>query len=107
MKAKTFKLGTLHDSLIKDRIVCGLDSKNVRERLLRNNELTLELAINTVRAAETSKTQIESQPSVRSGGSKREQKTPEAQTSIEKPAPKNNRAKTERKTPVWALWFSP
>ena len=60
MKAKTCEFGTLHDSLIKDRIVCGLDSKSVRERLLRNNELTLELAINTVRAAETSKTQIES-----------------------------------------------
>ena len=60
MKAKTCEFGTLNDSLIKDRIVCGIDSKSVRERLLRNTELTLEVAINTVRAAETSKTQIES-----------------------------------------------
>lgn len=59
-KAKTCEFGTLNDSLIKDRIVCGIDSQSVRERLLRNNELTLEVAINTVRAAETSKTQMES-----------------------------------------------
>jgi len=58
-KAKTCEFGTLQDSLIKDRIVCGIDSKGIRERLLRNNELTLEVAINTVRAAETSKTQTE------------------------------------------------
>ena len=59
MKAKTCEFGTLHDSLIKDRIVCGIDNNSVRERLLRNNDLTLEVAINTVRAAETSKTQVE------------------------------------------------
>ena len=59
MKAKTCEFGTLHDSLIKDRIVCGIDNNSVRERLLRNTELTLEVAINTVRAAKTSKTQIE------------------------------------------------
>ena len=40
-------------------IVCGIDNKNVRQRLLHNNELTLEAAINDVRAAETSKTQTE------------------------------------------------
>lgn len=44
-KAKTCEFGTLQDSLIKDRIVCGIDSKGIRERLLRNNELTLEVAI--------------------------------------------------------------
>ena len=59
MKAKTCEFGTLHDSLIKDRIVCETDNNSVRERLLRNNDLTLEVAINTVRAAETSKTQVE------------------------------------------------
>ena len=59
MKAKTCEFGTLHDSLIKDRIVCAIDNNSVRERLLRNTELTLEVAINTVRATEMSKTQIE------------------------------------------------
>lgn len=58
-KAKSCEFGTLHDSLIRDRIVCGIDNKNVRQRLLRNNELTLEAAINDVRVAETSKTQTE------------------------------------------------
>ena len=59
MKAKTCEFGTLHDSFIKDRIVCGIDNNSVRERLLRNTELTLEVAINTMRATETSKTKIE------------------------------------------------
>ena len=59
MKVKTCEFGTLHDSLIKDRIVCAIDNNSVRERLLRNTELTLEVAINTVQAAERSKTQIE------------------------------------------------
>ena len=59
LRMKTCEFGTLHDSLIKDRIVCGIDNNSVRERLLRNTELTLQVAINTVRAAETSKTQIE------------------------------------------------
>lgn len=58
-KAKSCEYGTLQDSLIKDRIVCGIDNNIVRERLLRNTELTLEQAISTVRAAETSKTQTE------------------------------------------------
>ena len=35
-KAKTCEFVTLQDSLIKDRIVCGIDSKGIRERLLRN-----------------------------------------------------------------------
>lgn len=59
MKVKTCEFGTLHDSLIKDRIVCAIDNNSVREQLLRNTELTLEVAIDTVRATETSKTQIE------------------------------------------------
>ena len=58
-KVKTCEFGTLHNSLIRDRIVCGIDNKNVRQRLLHNNELTLEAAINDIRAAETSKTRTE------------------------------------------------
>ena len=58
-KATTCEIGSLQDSLIKDRIVCGIDDKSVRERLLRDNDLTLDKAINIVRAAETSKTQVE------------------------------------------------
>ena len=65
-KATTCEFDSLQVSLIKDRIVCGIDDKSVRERLLRDNDLTLDKAINTVRAAETSKTQVEklSNPSI-------------------------------------------
>ena len=58
-KAKTCEFESLQDSLIKDRIVCGIDSNSIRERLLRDNDLTLEKAISIVRAAETSKTQVQ------------------------------------------------
>ena len=58
-KATTCEFGSLQESLIKDRIVCGIDDKSVRERLLQDNDLTLDKAINIVRAAETSKTQVE------------------------------------------------
>ena len=47
-KAKTCEFGTLRDSLIRDRIVCGIDNKNIRQQLLCNNKLTLEAAINDV-----------------------------------------------------------
>ncbi|CAB4014143.1 Hypothetical predicted protein, partial [Paramuricea clavata] len=58
-KAKTCEFESLQDSLIKDRIVCGIDSNSIRERLLRDNDLTLEKAISIVRATETSKTQVQ------------------------------------------------
>ena len=57
-KAKTCEFGELRDSLIRDRIVCGIDNNSVRERLLRDNNLSLEKAISAVRAAETSKNQV-------------------------------------------------
>ena len=56
-KAKTCEFGDLQDSLIRDRIVCGIDN-NTREHLLRNNNI-LEKAIDDVRGAETSKTQTQ------------------------------------------------
>ncbi|KAK2565742.1 hypothetical protein P5673_010920 [Acropora cervicornis] len=76
---------------IKDRIVCGIDNNSVRERLLRKTELTLEVAINTVRAVETSKIQIETltnsalEAAAINLGRKQNQKT----------ALKTNRAETE------------
>ena len=56
--AKTCKFGDITDSLIKDRIVCGLDDKTVRERLLRDNELTLDKAISIAKPVEVSKSHI-------------------------------------------------
>ena len=43
---------TLHDSLIKDMIVCGKNDNSLRERLLRQSELTLPKAISAGHAAE-------------------------------------------------------
>ena len=91
MKVKTCEFGTLHDSLIKHRIVCGIDNKSLRELVLSKTELTLEVAINTVRAAETSEPQIETltnsalEAAAFNFGRKQNQKT----------ASKTNRAETE------------
>ena len=43
---------TLHDSLIKDMIACGKNDNSLRERLLRQSELTLPKAISAGHAAE-------------------------------------------------------
>nr|XP_047123474.1 uncharacterized protein LOC124806518 [Hydra vulgaris] len=57
-KAKTCEFGTLEESLIRDRVVCGINSKAARERLLRDTEFFLEKTISFMRAYETSKTQL-------------------------------------------------
>ena len=43
---------TLQDSLIRDMIVCGVTDRSLRERLLRDAELTLEKAVAAGHAAE-------------------------------------------------------
>ena len=55
---KACEFGILHDSLIKDRIVCGISSAEVKARLLREDDLTLEKTINLCLTAELSKTQL-------------------------------------------------
>ena len=57
-KASLCEFSTLKDSLIRDRIVCGIRSGEVKARLLRDPDLTLEKAINACWAAETSQTQM-------------------------------------------------
>lgn len=52
--AKSCEFGTLTDSLIKDRIVCGVKADTVRSRLLRETGLTLQKATDICRASETS-----------------------------------------------------
>ncbi len=56
-RSKTCEFGELTDSLIKDRIVCGIPDNGLRERLLREQDLNLEKALSLCRAAETVKTQ--------------------------------------------------
>lgn len=50
---------TLKDSLIADRIVCGIYNSRIKERLLREEKLTLEKAINICKAAEETEKHIQ------------------------------------------------
>ena len=50
--ASTCDFGDLKDSLIRDRIVVGIRDTNVRRRLLREKELTLQSCIDICRASE-------------------------------------------------------
>ena len=52
--AATCEYGELKDSLICDRIVCGIISDSVRARMLRDKDLNLTKDVNTCRAAEVS-----------------------------------------------------
>ena len=59
-KAKSCEFGTLTDSLIRDRIVCGILSDQTRSRLLKEANLTLQGAIDICRADETTSTRMKS-----------------------------------------------
>ncbi|KAK3084719.1 hypothetical protein FSP39_017965 [Pinctada imbricata] len=59
-KAQKCEFGTLNDSLIKDRIVCGITDESCRARLLRENDLTLNKALDICRSSEASSLQIKS-----------------------------------------------
>ena len=59
-KAATCEFGDLRESLIKDRIVCGIADDSLKERLLRVADLDLKKATDICRAAEYSKSQIKS-----------------------------------------------
>ena len=56
--ASTCEFGDLKDSLIKDKIVCGVKSQALRGRLLREAVLDLQRAIDISRASELSKEQM-------------------------------------------------
>jgi hypothetical protein len=56
--AKSCEFENLHDSLIHDRIVCGVNSDTFRGRLLRESDLTLQRSIDICRAAEPSSSQL-------------------------------------------------
>ncbi|XP_023815343.1 uncharacterized protein K02A2.6-like isoform X2 [Oryzias latipes] len=55
MLASTCNFGQLRDSLIRDRIVCGTSSSSWRERLLREENLTLDKCLDICRAMEISR----------------------------------------------------
>ena len=53
------EFGTLKESLIRDRIVAGIQDAKVRERLLRETDLSLDKAVSMCRASEATKKQVE------------------------------------------------
>ncbi|CAC5390534.1 unnamed protein product [Mytilus coruscus] len=56
--AKNCEFEHLKDGLIRDRIVCGTNSSRVKERLLREDGLTLDKAVGICRADEESRKQM-------------------------------------------------
>ena len=56
--ASTCEFETLRDSLIKDGIVLGVRDIHVKDRLLRENALTLERAIEIYKASQISRQQL-------------------------------------------------
>ena len=59
-KASTCEFGELCESLIRDRIVCGIVCDTMREKLLQKTYLSLQKAIDMCRASEFSKRQTKS-----------------------------------------------
>ena len=59
-KASTCEFGVLCENLIRDRIVCGILCDTMREKLLQENDLSLQKAIDMCRASEFSKRQTKS-----------------------------------------------
>ena len=52
--AKSCEFGAIQDSFIKDRIVSGISKNDTREKLLREQNLTLDTCLSICRAAELS-----------------------------------------------------
>ena len=59
----------LRDSLIRDRIICGISDNVTRERLLRTKELDLKTCVDYCKAAETVKVQAQQITSFSAGES--------------------------------------
>ena len=52
--ATTCNFGDLKDSLVRDRIICGIQDKQLREDLLKDPCLDLQRCLDACRAAELS-----------------------------------------------------
>ena len=53
--AATCEFQTLHDGLIRDRIVCGIRNQTIKERLLPESELTPQKTLDICRASQVSR----------------------------------------------------
>ena len=58
-KAQTCDYGELKDSLIRDRIVVGINSTQLKEKMLQNKDLSLESAISRCKSAEMTQRQMQ------------------------------------------------
>ena len=52
------EFATLLDSLIKDMVICGINDNKLRERMLRETDLTMDKAIKLGQAAEETKKHV-------------------------------------------------
>ena len=57
-KAQTCEFAELKDSLIRDRVVCGIICDKTRAKLLKESELTLQKALDICRANEATTSQL-------------------------------------------------
>ena len=57
--SRTCEYGQLTDELLKDRIVIGIMDNNLRARLLREEDLTLDKAVNLCRSSEITNTHMQ------------------------------------------------
>lgn len=58
-KSQTCEFGDLKNSLIRDRIVCAIYDNKLRERLLRESDLTLDRCIEMCRSTESTKKSLQ------------------------------------------------
>ena len=56
--SRTCNFGDLHDSLLRDRIVLGVNDPNTRKKLLQERDLTLDRCIDICKGMEATKHQI-------------------------------------------------
>ena len=57
-KAKTYDYGSLTDSLIRDRMVVGINNNSARKKLLQTSKLTLGQCTDICRSSQTSARQL-------------------------------------------------
>ena len=103
---ETSEFGTLKNSLIRDRIVLGINNQRTRERLLREPDMTLEEPWQLVRAAETTEKHLkdlqnESVHSIKNCKASRMRKYNQEQKPKSSKNKKFNQAWQERMSSVW------
>ena len=58
LKARSCEFGNQEESLIRDRVVLGIEDKKLQERFLRETELSLQKALDIGHAAEITKIHV-------------------------------------------------